>query len=159
MSVVVSLCAAGTYAPRSMAIHITLKYSLSGSKANCSTVGITRHYPSFRDRVPTQSPTVFEPNIRPSNVELFSNQDPFAANTEHFHKEAAMLLTNLAVFRYLHDHPNAPADKLPGVIQWTSANATMQHSVWDSATSAASPPSCRRKRSCEKMSSTASSTA
>jgi len=44
-----------------------------------------------------------------------------------------MLETNLAVFRYLHDHPGAKAGKFPGVVQWTTANARMQHSAWDTA--------------------------
>jgi hypothetical protein len=65
--------------------------------------------------------------------ELQENRSRFAANTQYFWQESAMLQNNLLVLRYLQQHPGAPHSELPGILLWTSSNARMEDSAWKTA--------------------------
>jgi hypothetical protein len=65
--------------------------------------------------------------------ELQENRSRFAANTQYFWHDSAMLQNNLLVLRYLQQHPGAPHNELPGILLWASSNARMEDSAWKTA--------------------------
>ena len=66
-------------------------------------------------------------------VERRINANRFAVMTDEFHRFVPRLETNLQVFRYLRDHPHAPAAQLPGKLDWLALSIPFVETSWKTA--------------------------
>ena len=53
--------------------------------------------------------------------------------TDEFRRFVPKLETNLQVFRYLRDHPHAPAAQLPGRLDWLALSISFVEASWKTA--------------------------
>ena len=66
-------------------------------------------------------------------VERQVNVARFAAQGEEFHRILPVLETNLAVFKFLQQHPAAPPDRWPGKLHWWLFTFAYYDAAWKTA--------------------------
>lgn len=66
-------------------------------------------------------------------VERRINVNRFAVLTDEFRRFVPKLQANLQVFRYLREHPNAPAAKLPVTLDWLAMSLSFEDASWKTA--------------------------
>jgi hypothetical protein len=65
--------------------------------------------------------------------ELELNRDAYAASVGEFHRQTAALLNNVAVLRYIQQHPGTPEEQLPGILVWHASPGSFTDSAWKTA--------------------------
>lgn len=66
-------------------------------------------------------------------IERRINANRFAVITDEFHRFVPKLETNLAIFNYLHQHPNAPSARWPGKLDWLAMSTSFVDAAWKTA--------------------------
>lgn len=66
-------------------------------------------------------------------LERDENIKAFATGMSEFNRQTAALENNLLVLHYIQQHPNAPADKLPGILLWHAIRTNLTDSAWKTA--------------------------
>jgi hypothetical protein len=62
-----------------------------------------------------------------------NNRKAFADDVGEYHRQAAALINNLIVLRYLQQHPGISQEKLPGILVWHAYRPTYSDSAWKTA--------------------------
>jgi hypothetical protein len=61
------------------------------------------------------------------------NANRFGVITDEFHRFVQKLQTNLAIFQFLRQHPNAPPTQWPGKLDWLAMSTSFLNAAWTTA--------------------------
>jgi hypothetical protein len=62
-----------------------------------------------------------------------ANRVAYATDVSEFRRQNAALINNIAVLRYIQQHPNTPQAQLPGILVWHAIRGAYSDSVWRTA--------------------------